>query len=818
MTSKGMKPIVIITGSAGNIGSALTSQLKDDYHVVGFDRAGSGSDFEIDLTSKPSIELAFKNFREKYGNHIAAVIHLAAYFDFTGENSPLYDAVNVKGTQKLLAVLQDFEVERFIFSSTMLVHQPGKPGKTINEDSSIEPKWAYPKSKWRTEQIVQKEHGPIPYLILRLAGVYDDSSCIPTLANQITRVYERDFKSHLFSGDMDAGQSFIHREDMINLFKKALEYRNELPAEEIVLGGEPEIFSYEELQERITCLIHGEKGDILNIPPPLAKAAAAMQNKLEPLVPDDFDEGEKPFIRPFMIDRASDHYDLNIEKARTKLHWVPKHSIYETLPKIINALKTNPKQWYKNNGLNLPDWLESLPPKIDVSREQYETLFRTEHQQNLWAYFIIIGLGFWLIASPVSLGYESNALIISDIVSGAAVAMLACLALSWRLAFARWLCAGVGCWIITAPLVFWAPTAAAYLNDTLIGSFIIGFSVCLRPFVGVAPNAMLTGPDIPSGWDFSPSSYFQRLPIIVLAFIGLFISRYLAAYQLGHIDRVWDPFFAGALPDNKNGTEEIITSSVSEAWPVPDAGLGAMVYLLEIVAGIIGGVNRWRTMPWLVLLFGILIVPLGVVSITFIIIQPIVLDTWCTLCLIAAVAMLMQVPYSFDELVATSVFLWRRWKAGRPLLRIFLVGDSDDNPNDKKEIQDNFEQSPWKIIRQTLDGGVSLPWNLVLCLIIGVWLMFTRLTLDTSGGMANADHLIGALIVTVTVTALAEVARAIRFLNLIFALALLITPFVYGASGIATVASLMCGILLFVLCIPRGKIVSSYGEWNKFIV
>ena len=45
-------------------------------------------------------------------------------------------------------------------------------------------------------------------------------------------------------------------------------------------------------------------------------------------------------------------------------------------------------------------------------------------------------------------------------------------------------------------------------------------------------------------------------------------------YQLGHIDAVWDPFFAGAIPgDGKNATEEIITSSVSEAWPVPDAGI-----------------------------------------------------------------------------------------------------------------------------------------------------------------------------------------------------------------------------------------------------
>ena len=62
-------------------------------------------------------------------------------------------------------------------------------------------------------------------------------------------------------------------------------------------------------------------------------------------------------------------------------------------------------------------------------------------------------------------------------------------------------------------------------------------------------------------------------------------------------------------------------SEVSEAWPVPDAGLGAMTYALEILTGLMGSTRRWRTMPWLVMLFGIMIVPLGVVSIFFIIIQ-----------------------------------------------------------------------------------------------------------------------------------------------------------------------------------------------------
>ena len=80
-------------------------------------------------------------------------------------------------------------------------------------------------------------------------------------------------------------------------------------------------------------------------------------------------------------------------------------------------------------------------------------------------------------------------------------------------------------------------------------------------------------------------------------------------------------------------------------------------------------------MPWLVLLFGLMIAPLGITSIFFIIIQPVVIGTWSTLALIGAAAMLIQIPYSLDELLATLQFMRRRMKAVRSWLRVLLFGD-----------------------------------------------------------------------------------------------------------------------------------------------
>src|ERR687897_3053011 len=91
-----------------------------------------------------------------------------------------------------------------------------------------------------------------------------------------------------------------------------------------------------------------------------------------------------------------------------------------------------------------------------------------------------------------------------------------------------------------------------------------------------------------------------------------------------------------------------------------------------------GGRNRWRTMPWMVLMFGVLVVPLGVVSIVLIILQPVAVGAWCTLCLITAAAMLIMIAPAIDEVVAMGQFLIGARREGKPFWRTFWVGGTLD--------------------------------------------------------------------------------------------------------------------------------------------
>jgi nucleoside-diphosphate-sugar epimerase/uncharacterized membrane protein len=813
------KPVVLITGAAGDIGSSLAEALADDFLVVGFERSVKSASIpliEVDLGVESSIRAGIEALRERYGNRLASVIHLAAYFDFTGEENPLYQTVNVAGTRSLLDALQSMEVEQFLYSGTMLVHAPCAPGEVIDESQPIEPRWAYPRSKAAAEETIRQHHGHIPYVLLHLAGVYDEARCVPTLAHQMARIYERDFESYLYSGDTRAGQSMLHKEDMVDAFRRAVVRRRDLPADTVLLIGEPRALAYDELQDELGRLIHGESAwTTMSVPKPLARAGAAVQGVLEPIVPDAFDQGQKPFIRPFMIEMADDHYALGIAKAQDLLGWEPRHHIRAMLPKMVAALKSDPLAWYRRNGLNAPPWMmRPEATNAESVRSQHEEAFRAAHRQALWAPFFNISLGLWLLATPWIIDLRSTAMIWSDMVSGLLVVLFASLSLSWRLSWSRWACAGVGIWVMTAPLLFWAPTSDAYLNDTLVGFTIVALAVLMPPEVGVSPLAATSGPTKPPGWTMNPSSWTQRLPVIALALVGVHVSRYLAAYQLGHIDSVWDPFFAGS-GGGENGTAEIITSEMSRAWPVPDAGLGALTYLLEIATGVIGSRRRWRTMPWLVLLFGLMIVPLGAVSLFFIIIQPIWIGTWCTLCLVAAAAMLVQIPYSLDELVASSQFLLRRKRAGYSLLRVFLFGDTDEGK--ARDDPDEFDRSPRQVVRDVLSGGVNLPWTLAASVLLGAWLMFTRVTFGTEGSMANADHLIGSLVITASVIACAEVARTARYLNAVLGAALLVTPFVFDAEHAQMLASVFVGVALILLSLPRGAVRERYGSWDRFI-
>src|SRR5436190_2070998 len=149
MASSSPKPIVLITGAAGNIGRSLASALADSYTIIGFDKPGEKADFPlfgIDLTKEESIAAAFAAFR--------------------------------------------------------------------------------------------KEHGRTPYVLLHRPGLYGRKTSVPTLANPLARIYEGDLQSHIYSGSTTVGQAMLHRNDMLDAFRRTVDRRKIISSGTVILIGE----------------------------------------------------------------------------------------------------------------------------------------------------------------------------------------------------------------------------------------------------------------------------------------------------------------------------------------------------------------------------------------------------------------------------------------------------------------------------------------------------------------------------------------------------------------------------------------------------
>jgi hypothetical protein len=141
----------------------------------------------------------------------------------------------------------------------------------------------------------------------------------------------------------------------------AVTRRRELSPEVTLLIGEAVSPGYDELQRILGRLIHDSEWKTYSLPKLLAKVGAWVQEKL-PL-------NRPPFIKPWMIDLANDDFELDITRAHTILGWKPKHSVRDTLPKMIPSLKADPLAWYRENDIKPPLWLRELAPSIDQTKE-----------------------------------------------------------------------------------------------------------------------------------------------------------------------------------------------------------------------------------------------------------------------------------------------------------------------------------------------------------------------------------------------------------------------------------------------------------------
>lgn len=140
---------ILVTGSSGFVARFLIPSLASAGHTVtGIDKEVGGSQFGSyfkfvhgNILDKVKVEQAIKD--------IDLIVHLAAEHQDFGVPKELYYEVNVKGMEILLEFARRYNVDRFIFYSSVAVY--GNNVEPSHEEMKPEPLNPYGESKYLAE-------------------------------------------------------------------------------------------------------------------------------------------------------------------------------------------------------------------------------------------------------------------------------------------------------------------------------------------------------------------------------------------------------------------------------------------------------------------------------------------------------------------------------------------------------------------------------------------------------------------------------------------------------------------------------------------
>ena len=133
-------------------------------------------------------------------------------------------------------------------------------------------------------------------------------------------------------------------------------------------------------------------------------------------------------------------------------------------------------------------------------------------------------------------------------------------------------------------------------------------------------------------------------------------------------------------------------------------------------------------------------------------------------------------------------------------------------------MKDEFDRPLGATLKDIFLEGVQFPPTLIASAALGVWFMLTPLTLGVEGALYDANHLLGALIVTTSVIAFSETGRAARWLNIAMAALLIALSLFWSQSWLVLGVNVLACLALIALTPPTGPVKSRYGSWDKYVV
>jgi len=223
---------VLVTGTAGFIGSHLSERLLDDgWTVVGVDNFDDFYDPQIKRCNIKSC-LKNKNFRlveadirdvaamdKAVGDGVEIVVHLAAKAGVRPsiEQPVLYTDVNVNGTAVLLQAAKKYKIKRFIFGSSSSIYGNNKKVPFSENDNVDFPISPYAATKKAGELICHTYHHlyGISITCLRFFTVYGPRQRPDLAIHKFAKLIEQNKPIPIY-GDGTMMRDFTYIDDIID--------------------------------------------------------------------------------------------------------------------------------------------------------------------------------------------------------------------------------------------------------------------------------------------------------------------------------------------------------------------------------------------------------------------------------------------------------------------------------------------------------------------------------------------------------------------------------------------------------------------------
>lgn len=263
------KPLILVTGGAGYIGSHLTRLLLEKgYRVRVMDKLMFGLDGLKQVLDHPNLEMQEGDILHveevvRALDGADAVIHLAGLVGdpACSHNRDATVAINYEATKVMVEVSKYKEVRRFLFASTCSVYGAAE-NYTLNEGSAVSPVSLYAETNLKSEQVILRgfEGTDLVRGIVRFATVYgaSDRMRFDLVVNILTARAVVERKVEIFGGEQ--WRPNVHVRDAANGLICLLEAPAEKVNGEIFnIGSNEQNYRIAELGEIVSRAIPGTR-------------------------------------------------------------------------------------------------------------------------------------------------------------------------------------------------------------------------------------------------------------------------------------------------------------------------------------------------------------------------------------------------------------------------------------------------------------------------------------------------------------------------------------------------------------------------------